>query len=61
LRFALDTIVTWMLVKVDGGTRLGLVHSGFVLPKNDAAYRNLSEGWKKVVGRIGTVSGGHAG
>ena len=56
----LDTIVTWTLAKVDGGTRLRLVHSGFVLPKNDTAYRNLSEGWKEVVGKIGTTSGGHA-
>jgi len=56
----LETIVTWTLVKVEGGTRLRLVHSGFVRPKNDTAYRNLSEGWKKVVGRIGTVSGSHA-
>jgi hypothetical protein len=32
------------------------VHSGFVLPKNDTAFRNLSQGWKKVVGRIHAVS-----
>ena len=52
----LDTIVTWTLTKVDGGTRLRLVHSGFVRPKNDAAFRNLSRGWKKVVARIQAVS-----
>jgi uncharacterized protein YndB with AHSA1/START domain len=52
----LDTIVTWTLAKVDGGTRLRLVHSGFVTPKNDASFRNLREGWKKVVGRIGAIS-----
>src|SRR6185312_15918524 len=28
----LDTIVTWTLAKVPGGTRLRLVHSGFDLP-----------------------------
>jgi uncharacterized protein YndB with AHSA1/START domain len=53
----LDTIVTLTLTKVDGGTRLHLVHSGFVTPKNDSAFRNMSEGWKKVVGRIGAMSG----
>jgi uncharacterized protein YndB with AHSA1/START domain len=52
----LDTIVTWTLAKVDGGTRLRLVHSGFVRPKNDTAFRNLSQGWKKLVGRIHAVS-----
>ena len=53
----LDTIVTLTLTKVDGGTRLGLVHSGFVTPKNDSAFRNMSGGWTKVVGRIGALSG----
>ena len=56
----LDTVVTWTLVKVDRGTRLRVVHSGFVLPTNATAFRNLSEGWKKVVGKIGAISGGHA-
>jgi uncharacterized protein YndB with AHSA1/START domain len=55
----LDTIVTWTLARVDGGTRLRLVHSGFVLPKNDTAFKSMSDGWKKVVGRIGTMSGEH--
>ncbi len=53
----LDTIVTFTLVKADGGTRLRLVHSGFVTPKNETAFRNMSQGWKGVVGRIGDLSG----
>ena len=53
----LDTIVTLTLTKVDGGTRLRVVHSGFVLPKNATTFRNLSEGWRKVVGTIGAMSG----
>jgi uncharacterized protein YndB with AHSA1/START domain len=53
----LDTIVTWTLVKVDGGTRLRLVHSGFVTPRNDPAFWNMSNGWKKVVGKISAISG----
>jgi uncharacterized protein YndB with AHSA1/START domain len=55
----LDTVVTFTLARVDSGTRLRLVHSGFVLPKNDSAFKNMSGGWKKVVGRIGTMSGEH--
>jgi uncharacterized protein YndB with AHSA1/START domain len=53
----LDTVVTLTLDKVDGGTRLRVVHSGFVLPRNDSAYRNMSGGWKKVVGTIGAIAG----
>ena len=56
----LDTVVTFTLKKVDGGTRLRLVHSGFVLPRNDTAYRNMSGGWNKVVPRIGAITGEHA-
>ena len=53
----LDTVVTFTLAKVEGGTRLRVVHSGFITPKNDSAYKNMSGGWKKVIGRIGTVAG----
>jgi uncharacterized protein YndB with AHSA1/START domain len=52
----LDTRVTWTLEKVEGGTRLRMVHSGFVLPSNEIAYRNMSDGWSKVVERFGTVA-----
>jgi uncharacterized protein YndB with AHSA1/START domain len=51
----LDTVVTFTLSKVDGGTRLRVVHSGFVLPKNDTAFRNMSDGWKKVVRNLDAV------
>jgi uncharacterized protein YndB with AHSA1/START domain len=53
----LDTVVTWTLAKVDGGTRLRLVHSGFVLPKNDTAFTNMSGGWKKVMRNLGAIAG----
>lgn len=53
----LDTVVTFTLSKAEKGTRLRLVHSGFVLPKNDTAFKSMSGGWKKVVGSIGTMSG----
>ncbi|MBP1871190.1 uncharacterized protein YndB with AHSA1/START domain [Ensifer adhaerens] len=52
----LDTVVTWTLSEVDNGTRLRLVHSGFVTPRNDTAYKNMSQGWKKVLSQIGTVT-----
>ena len=53
----LDTIVTFTLEETDGGTRLRLVHAGFVLPRNDSAYRNMSGGWSQVVPRIGSITG----
>ena len=52
----LDTVVTFTLSRVEGGTRLRLVHSGFVLPQNETAFRNMGEGWKKVVPSIGAIA-----
>ena len=52
----LDTIVTWLLEKVEHGTRLRLVHSGFAMPANETAFRNMSEGWGKVVPRLGAIA-----
>ena len=54
----LDTVVTWVLSRVENGTRLHLVHSGFVTPTNDTAFKNMSDGWKKIVPRIGAVIDG---
>jgi uncharacterized protein YndB with AHSA1/START domain len=48
----LDTVVSFTLARVDGGTRLRLTHSGFVRPVNDTAYANMSDGWKTVVGKL---------
>jgi uncharacterized protein YndB with AHSA1/START domain len=53
----LDTVVTWTLSRVEKGTRLRLVHSGFVAPRNDTAFKSMSDGWKKVVPRIGAIAG----
>jgi len=52
----LDTVVTFILSKVKNGTRLRVVHSGFVLPQNDTAFTNMSEGWKKVVRSLGDIA-----
>lgn len=48
----LDTVVTWTLEPVGAGTHIRLVHSGFELPKNEVAFRNMGDGWKVVVPRI---------
>ena len=53
----LDTVVTFTLFRAENGTRLSLVHSGFVLPQNEIAFTNMGGGWKKVVPRIGTLAG----
>ena len=53
----LDTVVTFTLSKAENGTRLRLVHSGFVLPQNEIAFTNMSGGWNKVVPRIGALAG----
>jgi uncharacterized protein YndB with AHSA1/START domain len=53
----LDTVVSWTLSKVDKGTRLRLVHSGFVTPTNDSAFKSMSGAWKTVVNRVGAMAG----
>ena len=53
----LDTIVTWSLTPVEAGTRIRLVHAGFVLPRNESAYNVMSGGWKKVIRQLDEISG----
>ena len=53
----LDTVVSFILSRVENGTRLRLVHAGFVLPTNETAFKNMGEGWKKVVPSIGAIAG----
>jgi hypothetical protein len=38
------------------GTRVRLVHSGFVLPKNATAFKTMSEGWKKVARNLDAIA-----
>jgi uncharacterized protein YndB with AHSA1/START domain len=52
----LDSVVTFTLARVDNGTRLRLIHSGFVLPRNETAFKNMGDGWKKVVPTIGAIA-----
>ena len=51
----LDTVVTWTLSQVDSGTRVRLVHSGFVAPRSDSAFKIMSEGWKVVMRNLDAV------
>ncbi|MBO6837243.1 MAG: SRPBCC domain-containing protein [Alphaproteobacteria bacterium] len=53
----LDTIVTWTLSEAGSGTRLRLVHSGFVTPRNASALKTMGEGWKTVLPRLGEEAG----
>jgi uncharacterized protein YndB with AHSA1/START domain len=53
----LDTVVTFTLEPAASGTRLRLVHAGFALPRNGAAFTTMGEGWKKVAGRVGALAG----
>jgi uncharacterized protein YndB with AHSA1/START domain len=55
----LDTVVTLSLSRVQTGTRLRLVHSGFITPKNDTAFKNMSEGWPKVFQKLDTIAAEH--
>ncbi len=52
----LDTVVSWTLSPVEAGTRLRLVHSGFVLPRNETAFTGMGNGWKQVVKTIDALS-----
>jgi len=53
----LETVVTFTLTPEQGGTRLRLVHAGFVLPRNETAYTNMSNGWRKVIHTLGDLAG----
>lgn len=52
----LDTVVTFLLSAVENGTRIRLVHSGFVLPRNASTFKNMSEGWTRVVQTIDAIA-----
>ena len=52
----LETVVTWTLTKVPGGTRLRLVHAGFELPRNETAFTNMGDGWRKIVPRLDALA-----
>ena len=55
----LETVVTWTLSRVENGTRLQLVHAGFVLPRNETAFKGMSQGWPTVLQRLDAIAGEH--
>ena len=59
-RFAtgtLDTVITWELTPIPGGTRLILTQEGFDLdsPLARQAFEGMKPGWPNVLGRLGAV------
>lgn len=52
----LDTTVSWTLAPEGEGTRLKMVHAGFVRPKNDVAFTNMSKGWVTCMDRLETAA-----
>ncbi|MEZ5865524.1 MAG: SRPBCC domain-containing protein [Geminicoccaceae bacterium] len=54
----LDTVVTWTLTPTPNGTRLRLVHAGFVVPRNASALETMGKGWRKVVPSLGDIAAG---
>jgi len=51
----LDTVVSWALEPEGKGTRVTMIHAGFVVPRNELALQNMGEGWRKIVPRLGDV------
>jgi uncharacterized protein YndB with AHSA1/START domain len=52
----LETIASFSLSAVEAGTRLRLVHSGFVLPRNESAFEKMGAGWKTVFRRLDAIA-----
>ena len=52
----LDTVVTWTLPPVEGGTHLRMVHDGFVRPGNRFAFDMMSPGWGKVLDGVARLT-----
>jgi uncharacterized protein YndB with AHSA1/START domain len=53
---ALDSVLTWTLTPVAGGTRVRMVHDGFASPRNDMAFAEMSKGWSTVLSRIAALA-----
>jgi uncharacterized protein YndB with AHSA1/START domain len=53
----LDSVVTWTLTPVDGGTMLRMVHAGFRTPENDMAHHFMAPGWERILARVRELTG----
>jgi uncharacterized protein YndB with AHSA1/START domain len=52
----LDTIVTWTLTPVEGGTHVRMEQSGF-RPQDEGGYQAMSGGWPRILGGLERVAG----
>ncbi|HEX6536448.1 MAG TPA: SRPBCC domain-containing protein [Gemmatimonadaceae bacterium] len=52
---ALDSVVTWTLTPVAGGTLVRMVHDGF-RPENEMGYQAMSNGWPRVLDRLDRIA-----
>lgn len=52
----LQTVVTWTLTPVDGGTHVRMEHSGF-RPQDEGGYQAMGGGWPRIVERLEQVAG----
>lgn len=52
----LDTLVTWTLTPVEGGTHVRMEQSGF-RPKDEGGYQAMSGGWPRILGGLERVAG----
>jgi uncharacterized protein YndB with AHSA1/START domain len=53
----LQSVVTWTLTPVAGGTHVRMEHAGF-RPQDEAGYRVMSGGWPRVVASLERVAAG---
>lgn len=52
----LQTVVTWTLTPIDGGTHVRMEHSGF-RPQDEGGYQAMGGGWPRIVERLEQVAG----
>jgi uncharacterized protein YndB with AHSA1/START domain len=48
--------VTWTLTAVVGGTRIRMVHDGFIFPHNRFAFDTMSSGWDRILDTFARVT-----
>ena len=53
----LETVVTWTLTPVDGGTLVRMEQSGF-RPQHEMAHKRMGGGWPRILERLEQVAGG---
>jgi len=52
----LNSVVTWTLTPVDGGTHVRMGARGLRLPRRRLAYDAMNPGWGRVLDSIGRVT-----